>query len=231
MNRNDPNVAGVELMAYALRSLTNELVLVGGCSVGLLITDQARPPVRQTVDVDLVAEVSSKVDYYALGEKLRTCGFSESSDADHMCRWTNGRLLLDVMPSNQEVLGHSTNRWYPHAVSEPQRIRLPSGTEILLISAPNFLATKLEAFHGRGNGDYAHHDMEDIINVIDGRAELVDEVKLASQEVRSYLRAEFDELLSDASFVDGLPMYFNTDIVSQARSGVVLSRLKLLAGL
>jgi len=28
-----------------------------------------------------------------------------------------------------------------------------------------FIATKLESIHGRANGDYFHHDVEDIVNV------------------------------------------------------------------
>ena len=41
MIHNDPNMLVVELVAAALGALREELVLVGGCSVGLLIT----PPV------------------------------------------------------------------------------------------------------------------------------------------------------------------------------------------
>ncbi|MHB1199589.1 MAG: hypothetical protein ACYCZ6_08525 [Polaromonas sp.] len=124
MKQQDPNILSVELVAVALGALREELVLVGGCAVGLLITDQARPPVRQTIDVDLVAEVTSKTEYYALCEKLRSCGFKESADADHLCRWHKERLLLDVMPSEESVLGHSTNRWYPQAVRDAERLVL-----------------------------------------------------------------------------------------------------------
>ena len=152
MNSADPNVSIVELVAEALGELRAELVLVGGCSVGLLITDRARPAVRQTIDVDLVAEVVSLGDYYEeLSPRLRACGFVENGD--HMCRWTQGRLIIDVMPSTN-VLGHSVNRWYEITVASAQKHTLPSGQQILVVSAPLFLATKLEAFHGRGNGDY-----------------------------------------------------------------------------
>lgn len=137
MNTRDPNVSIVELVAEALGDLRSELVLVGGCSVGLLITDRARPAVRQTVDVDLVAEVASLGDYYeGLSPRLRACGFVENGD--HMCRWTQGGLIIDVMPT-KEILGHSVNRWYEAAVASAQKQTLPSGLEILVISAPMFL--------------------------------------------------------------------------------------------
>ena len=102
----DPNLSVVSLVAHALGDLRNEFMLVGGCAVGLLITDTARPPVRQTVDVDMVAEVTSVVDFYKALEPLKRTGFSEDHTADHMCRWRKGELILDVMPSHA-VLGHS----------------------------------------------------------------------------------------------------------------------------
>jgi predicted nucleotidyltransferase len=231
MNSNDPNIQSVELVAAALGQLREELVLVGGCSVGILITDRGRPPVRQTVDVDLVAEVATNTEYYALCDKLKVCGFKEDSNADHLCRWSKGRLVLDVMPSEPSVLGHSTNRWYPQAVRDAERVTLTTGLEILVISPPLFLATKLEAFHGRAEGDYGHHDMEDIINVIDGRPQIVLEVTEASNEVLQYLRDEFDELLADEAFVDNIPRHLRPDAASQARTPIIIERLRHLAGL
>ena len=39
-----------------------------------------------------------------------------------------------------------------------------------MVTAPYFMATKIEAFYGRGGDDFlGSHDMEDIITVIDGR--------------------------------------------------------------
>jgi hypothetical protein len=59
-----------------------------------------------------------------------------------------------------------------------------------------FLATKLEAFLGRGNEDYSgSHDLEDLIAVIDGRTEIVNEVRSASSEVRSFIASEMRRLV------------------------------------
>lgn len=59
MIRRDPNIDKVELVASALGPLRERVVFVGGCAVGLLITDAAASPVRVTFDVDLVASVSA----------------------------------------------------------------------------------------------------------------------------------------------------------------------------
>lgn len=228
---NDPNVAAVELVAEALGPLCDELVLVGGCSVGLLITDHARPPVRQTIDVDLVAQVASIVDYYAqLRPKLAARGFVESADSEHICRWTHGSLIVDVMPST-DVFGHSTNVWYEAVVKEAVEMTLGSGRVIKVVSSPLFVATKLESFHGRGGNDYMHHDMEDIITVVDGRAELVAEVEQSDPLVREFLQSEFDDLLADTLFVDQLAGHFRTDEASQGRVPIVIARLRQLAGI
>lgn len=231
MNSNDPNLAAVELVAAALGPLCDELVLVGGCAVGLLITDQARPPVRQTIDVDLVAQVATVGDYYGrLRTKLKERGFSENHEADHICRWTKGKMIVDVMPST-DILGHSTNIWYEAVVHEATAVNLRTGQQILVVSAPLFIATKLESFHGRAGGDYLHHDMEDIINVVDGRPELCDEVRATSNSLSDFIEDEIDALLADATFVDQLPGHFPTDAASQARVQTVIQRLRVLAGI
>lgn len=228
MKAYDPNLNAVELVAEALGDLCQERV--GGCSVGLLITDEARPPVRQTVDVDLVAEVASIGDYYSnLHSRLRERGFVESPDAENICRWKRGNLVVDVMPSTG-VLGHSTNVWYADVLSQAQSLTLPSRRQILVVAAPVFLATKLASFEGRGGGDYLHHDMEDIINVVDGREELVREVKAnVNDALRQYIEEEIDALLADEAFVDQLSWHFAA--ANQTRIPIVIQRLRALAGI
>lgn len=225
MSVDNPNLSIVSLVAQALGPLSTEFMLVGGCAVGLLITDRARPPVRQTIDVDLVAEVASLNDYYGSLGKLKGSGFKEDQSNEHMCRLKKGDLIVDVMPT-REILGHSVNRWYTQAIKFAKVVTLPGGETINLVSAPFFVATKLEAFNGRGSGDYLHHDMEDILNVVDGREELLAELDAAPLEVREFIRDEMDGYLADEGFVDQLEWVF-----PQGRSAVVLLRLRKLAGL
>jgi hypothetical protein len=230
VNAGDPNIHVLELVVDAIGSLREELVLVGGCSVGLLITDVARPPVRETVDVDMVAQVVTLNDYYKTTGRLKECGFKEAPEESNMCRWKKGRLTLDVLPSDEGVLNHSTNKWYPAAVEVAEYAVLPSGNRVRVITAPLFVATKFDAFHGRGGDDYLHHDMEDIVNIVDGRAELVAEVASCREDAREYLRAEFDDLILEEAFIDLLPAHFRSDATSQARVQVVIERMRKLAG-
>jgi hypothetical protein len=228
MIENDPNIETLELAAQALKPLLNDLVLVGGCAVGLLITDRARPPVRHTIDVDLLAEVTPLSNYYKLCDELRALGFSESGDI--ICRWINGSLIIDVMSTDEKVLGFS-NRWYELAARTSLRRKLPSGIEIQHISAPLLIATKIESFYGRGKGDYLHHDIEDIVNLVDGRPEVINEIREASEDLRGYVEQEVDDLLADQSFIDSIPMHLNPSQAEQSRVPILIERLRQIAGL
>lgn len=66
----DPNIAMLLLAANGFGTLLDEVVFLGGCAAGLLITDNAAPPTRETKDVDVIVEIVSRYDYYKLSEKL-----------------------------------------------------------------------------------------------------------------------------------------------------------------
>lgn len=230
MNTSNPNLPLLESVVRALGSLCQQLVFVGGCATGLLITETATPPVRATKDVDVIAEVLSLADYHALERQLESSGFRHERSPDApICRWSVGGALLDVMPTDESILGFG-NRWYGEAIHTAAMVVLPSGQKIRLISPPAFLATKLEAFRGRGGGDFlASHDLEDIITVVDGRPELAKEVHEASVQLREYLVGHLRELLQDNSFLEALPGHLAGDAASQARLPVLTSRLRALA--
>lgn len=227
MNPQDPNIQILQTVSQALGDLRNDLVFVGGCAAGLLITDEARPAVRSTNDVDLIAEVLSQVDYYKLGAQLKLKGFTEDPGSI-ICRWRLGGVSVDVMPIEASVLSFS-NRWYPAAMETAQPVELPNGNRIRLIDAPHFVATKIEAFHGRGNGNFQSHDLEDIINVVDGRPSLVEEVGRQQDMLREYLREELEELLSNDGFLDSMPAHLRPS--DQGRIEIILARMRAMAGL
>ena len=225
----DPNLSKIELIAAALGPLRDQLVFVGGCAVGLLITDSAAAPVRVTYDVDLVARVAALSAYHGIEKELAGLGFSRDTASDApICRWRYRGLEVDLMPMDSRVLGFA-NPWYPLAVETARDVKLPSGTIIKLITAPAFLATKFEAYSDRGGGDMlASHDLEDIINVLDGRPGLLDEVLNAPMELRTYLKARFTELLATPNFLDVLPGMIFPDESLAERTQVVAERMRSL---
>lgn len=87
MSPRDPNIAKVELVAHALGALCEELVFVGGCAAGLLITDTAAAPVRVTYDVDLVVEVTALSGYHRMEKQFTKLGFTRDMASDApICR-------------------------------------------------------------------------------------------------------------------------------------------------
>ena len=112
----------------------------------------------------------------------------------------------------------------------PADPNLPSGQVIKLVTPPLFLATKLEAFRGRGGGDFlASHDLEDIITVIDGRYELLDDVRASEPLLRAYIAHEIGVLLQKPEFHQALPGHLAGDETSQARVPLIKERLRQLS--
>jgi hypothetical protein len=150
----NPNIEIIELAVARLGALADEMVFLGGCATGLLITDPLAPPIRATNDVDVISEVASLIEYQRLSKRLRAQGFSEDQSSDApICRWQAQGVVLDVMPTSPEILGFG-NPWYQPAFTVAGQMTLPSGRKIRMVSAPYFLATKLAAFEGRGQGDW-----------------------------------------------------------------------------
>ena len=125
---------------------------MGGCVTGLLITDDAAADPRSTYDVDAIAAITSYAEYANFAARLHALGFSEDT-REHAppCRWINGRTTLDVMPLDEKILGFS-NRWYRAAMDASEIKKLETDPEIRTITAPYFIATKLEAFQRSGQG-------------------------------------------------------------------------------
>jgi len=232
VNAANPNLPLLESVVAALGPLCPRFVFVGGCITGLLVTDAASPSVRATRDVDAIVQVVSLGEYHALERQLEQAGLRhDRSSQAPICRWLAGNALLDVMPTDEAVLGFG-NRWYEEAVRTALTLTLPSGTQIRIIAAPVFIATKLEALADRGQGDFhASHDLEDITTVVDGRAELAGEAAAASQDVRSHLSAQFKTLLQTPAFMNALPGHLPGDPASQARLPLILERLRQLSSL
>ena len=102
----DPNRQILEAVATVLVPVLDEVVFVGGCVTGLLITDPAAEKVQPTTDVDVITEVSSYGEYADLSERLRDLGLVEDNSEDSpTCRWRYEALVIDVMPTDEKILG------------------------------------------------------------------------------------------------------------------------------
>jgi hypothetical protein len=216
----DRDLARLRAVALALDELATRVVFVGGSVTSLMITDPAAPPTRLSNDVDAVLPGVSRATYYAFEHRLRELGFAQRAD-EPTCRWFKNELVVDVMPDDREILGFS-NRWYASAAANAET-RLIDGVTIRIVRPIWFLATKLEAFAGRGKGDFqASRDIEDIVAVVDGRPEFLDELTASPDDVRTFVRASFSDLLADEAFVIAIVGHLGGD---SDRATIVIERL------
>jgi predicted nucleotidyltransferase len=226
-----PNLELLKLTAEKLRPLLPEIVFVGGCATGLLVTDPGAAPVRATYDVDIIAEIGSYADYAIFSERLRARLSRRHTRRRAGLPLDLRSLTLDVMPLDEKILGFS-NHWYRDAMQSAVAVTISENLKVRAITAPYFLGTKLEAFHGRGHLDYfASHDLEDLIAVVDGRAALLDEVAAAAEDLRMFIGNAIRALLTELRFQDALPGYLLPDAASQSRIPLLLRRLEDLAKL
>lgn len=220
------NIKMLEFTATKLGETCKEVVFLGGCTTGLFITDKAFPDVRYTLDVDCIVDVISLNQYHQLEKKLMMQGFKKSLSEDVVCRWFYDDIILDVMPTDENILGFG-NCWYKTAVSSSILYHLTNNITIRIVTAPCFLATKLEAFKTRGRMDfYASHDFEDIISLLDGRIEIVDEIFSSSENLRNYLITTFREINNNRAFHGALPGHF-VQYGSLASARIILLEQKL----
>jgi predicted nucleotidyltransferase len=192
----------LELAVDILGPLTDELVFVGGATVHLWITEPAAPAVRATDDVDVICDVTGYREYNALAERLRERSLQEAMNENVICRWRHSEsgLVIDVMPTDEAVLGFS-NRWYELAIETATEYALPSERTIRAVKPPVLLATKLAAWRGRGHDDVLKSlDVHDIVVLINGRPELIDELSQHDADLRDYVAEELATLTADLYF-------------------------------
>lgn len=191
-----------------------------------MVTDLLADSVRATRDVDAVVNADRAL-FRRIEQQVAQRGFVQDAGSDVICRWVHkaSGVLFDLMPVQPEVLGFS-NRWYPYAVQSAEPVDLGDGITIRLVSAVAFVATKLEAFASRGGGDFlSSHDLEDALNIVDGREELGEEMAGAPAELQQAVATAFARLLAHPDFANVLPGL----IAEPERAGLVRDRLRKLS--
>ena len=210
--------------------ILERLVFVGGGVTEILVSDSAGREARPTEDVDCIVEVASRVEYHKLESQLRKAGYrNDTSDPPVICRWLKGSLILDVMPTLEGILGF-TNFWYKDAIGHPMRHTLPNGVSANIIHPVYYVATKTEAFRSRGKSDFrASHDFEDIVALVNGRADLVQEMKKARQDVLTAMREFWLPKLESANMIAAIKEHLDAyeDI---ERTPLVVERFRQMLG-
>lgn len=216
------SIALLELAADCLGELAEQVTFLGGASVAIWITDPAASPIRPTDDVDVVL-TATYVELDAFAERLRGRGFRD--DGEVICRYRHpAGLVLDVMPIDPRVLGFG-NRWYGDAVAHAHPVPLASARTIRAVRPPWLVATKIEAYLARGGGDpVASADFEDLVRLVDGREELIEEIASAPLPLRRYVAAEMGKLARASDFEESIEAALPPDAGSRDRAQIVVAR-------
>lgn len=228
----DHNYAMLSLVAEGLGDeLLSEVAFVGGSTTWLLCTDKnVLDDIRSTDDVDLVIELGGIADWHKLTMRLAEKGFRITAEhSDVTCRFVFNDVIVDVMPSVKEILGYE-NRWFVDGLANADIAPIPNGMSIKIFKPTYFVATKLEAFKGRGDGDAFHKDVEDIVLLVDGRESLYEEIAQADQELRAYIASGIAGLLK----LDNLGYVIDSShsvTANPGRGKIIFERLKKMSTL
>ena len=218
------------LVARALgQNLLDDVAFVGGCTTSLLITDEfSLESARFTDDVDVIVDIVGRLEWYKFQSMLRDKGFAVSPEDEILCRMRLGGLKVDFMPQDGSILGF-TNRWYEKALLTAEPYQLSDDITIRVLIPPLFIATKLEAYRGRGNDDpLGSKDVEDILTLFDGRAELVAEILKADPDVRNYIAEQMESLTNSHDFDYAVQGSVRSD---QAREKIIFKRIESITGI
>ena len=213
-----------------LKAVPRRFAFLGGSLLSLLVTDKTVDTIRVTKDIDVMMDIRSRKDYHEVDAMLERLGFRHDTREDApICRWICEDVTVDVLPIHEDVLGWNS-KWFDVALEESSEVRV--GDRIVrVVSAPFFVALKVEAFEERGKGDFiSSTDFEDIICLFNGREAVVDEIA-SSERLRGFLAGKFAAYLDRPECEDAVEGFVQTEDDPDLRRRLVLGRFKAVADL
>lgn len=217
------NITRIKAVYHALGDLGKKVLFVGGATVSLY-SDRPASESRPTDDVDILIELISYSGYADVEESLRKRGFVHDIDSGIICRFKVQGIIVDVMPTEGDVLGFS-NRWYPEGFANSMEKDLGNNCIIKLFQPTYFIASKLEAFKGRGGGDgRTSSDFEDIVYILNNRTTIWNEMQTATIGVKEYLQYQFKKLLTKDHVYEWVSAHL--DYSEQRRVDIIVNGIK-----
>ena len=226
----DPNLQLLEAAAQLLEPLLDDVVFVGGCVTGLLITDAAAADMRPTTDVDVIAEVYSYAEYGVLSHRLRELGLTEDDREDApTCRWRHGNLAIDVMPIDEGSPGvHQSLVSTSDGIGrEGRSLRVDPTMHYARVLCCNQAGSISRTWERRLFWPVMTSKTRSQLSTGDGNWPTSSWKH--RRTYRGYIRDEFTQLLGTGDFIDALPGFLLPDEANQARLSVLRARLEALA--
>lgn len=205
-----------------------DYAFLGGSVLSLLVNDPLADAIRVTKDVDIIANVRTRKEFHQEERELESRGFHHDTSEDApICRWVTDDIVVDVLPVREEVLGWKS-QWFEEALHSATSITI-DGHIVKIISAPFFVALKLEAFEDRGKGDFiCSTDFEDVICLFNGRNTITDEI-LADPVIGQGIAEKFSRYIKSTDLEDAVSGFVQTESNPDARFTAIMSAFKRLA--
>jgi hypothetical protein len=213
-------VENLRVLRVRLGDAADRCALVGASCASLF--PPGRVPIRETADIDLIVRASGYAEWQAELGAFRAAGFLEDPASPVMCRLVGHGLIVDVMPVPWDELG--TNLWYVDAWNA--RVR-DSNTGLFRITPLYFLATKLEAFKGRGRADPAmSDDLADIVIFLRNQTISWVEIEGGTDTVHRYIRDALRAIAALEERSYAVSGSFEGTAAGQAEATALLARLR-----
>ena len=220
------NLKVISKVAKALEELNDRVVYVGGAIVSLYINDPAAEDIRPTKDIDISLEILTLGELEKLRIQLTEKKFYQTSDETVMCRFMYDDVTVDVM-STKAVGWAPADQWFAPGFKHVET-RTIEDQEIRILPLSYFLATKFSAFHDRGAKDpRTSKDFEDITYILDNRMDLIEQILNSPEDVRQYLKEEFQNILKDDSLLEAITanLFYETQV---NRSKKIIEKIKTI---
>jgi len=220
------NIGAIQTIARALGELNEQVIYVGGATVGLYINDPAADDVRPTKDVDISLSIATIAELEKIREELIRKKFIQTAEDNVICRFRYTDVKVDIM--NTKAIGWApANPWFAPGFALRERVKIEEQI-IQILPLPYFLATKFSAYHDRGgNEPRTSHDFEDIVYVLENRTDIVEKIIAASEDVKPFLKSEFESILKDRAKHEAIlgNLYYET---KDERFKMIIEKLNII---
>jgi len=196
LNNTEFNREVILKISLVLGEMNERVIFVGGATIGFYINDPVAEDVRATNFVDITVEIATLGELESIRQELIEKGFAQSPEDNLICRFRYESIKVDVM-TTKEVGRAPANPWFSQGFAQRETVKL--GDQLIqLLPLHYFIASKFAAHNGRGGIDpRTSHDFEDIIYIIDNRTDIVDQINIAPNDVRPYLKEQLGLILED----------------------------------
>lgn len=203
------------------------MVFIGGAVISLYTDDPAADEIRPTTDIDMTINLANYSEWAQMQERLSELEFYPDPQGQSICSYKYKSIAVDIMLADDSSLG-ATNRWYKPGFDFLEQTTLPDGIDITILSAPYFLATKIEAFNNRGNIDfYGSSDFEDIIYLLDNRTNIVEEIIKSDELVQTFIKVELTKIKNHPQANEILAMHIHP-LIREERFSLLMEKLNVI---